>query len=154
VPVVNDSADLGKNRLRQHPYCHKFVDREEPTLKLSDREGAPTQAAWRDHRGHAGAIWKAGVEDRLLLRNVITKCAGDISNRDLKIPLFEVQARRLVQQASPLKEDATARIDHNLAHIRVLNQVRDRPKERQDQLKRHQMAPVAIASKYEISGLR
>ena len=72
-----------RQHLRRHRADpHEFLGREEPRLKLADRQRRAAEAARREDGGHARAVRQARVEDRLLLGDVVAQRAGDVLDGD------------------------------------------------------------------------
>ena len=78
------------------------------------------------------------VDPDEVLVDIGAKSEGIISNRELS-------ARG--EQPVTLNEDPFGAVDHDLADLRVLDQVGDRPEKRQDHVEAHYRAPFAACSK-------
>ncbi len=131
---------------------HQFLGGEEPRLELANRQRRAADAARREDGGHARAVRQARVEDRLSPRRRRRRARGRCSSRRrCRLRSSRRTSATSSQQAVALDEDPSRAVDHDLADVRVLDQVRDRPEKRQDDVEAHYRAP--FGGVIEVAGL-
>ena len=91
-------------------------------------------ARWHDS-GDPAAVRQSGVEDWLFFRDVVPQSACDVPDGNFKGLWAEGQTRHCLDAPGALDEHVLRPIHHDLADLRVKDQVLDRTQEGQDQLK-------------------
>ena len=114
---------------------HQVFHCEVATVELTDCQCDTVDAARWDDRCDPTAIRQPGIEDGLLLRDVVAKSSGDVLNRDRQRFLTQGEPRHRLKCASPLNEDVSRAVHHDFAYGVIADQVLDRPQERKDGFK-------------------
>src|SRR5579863_10556068 len=115
--------------------ANQVCDAEVLCIELADRECYAMQAArWHDS-GDPTAVRQTRVEDRLFFRDVVPQSACDVPDGNFKGLWAEGQTRHRLDAPGALDEYGLRPIHHDLADLRVKDQVLDRTQEWQDQLK-------------------
>ncbi len=124
---------------------HEFLRREVPAVELADGQGRAAQADRRQRGRDARAVGQARVQERALLGDIVPEDARQVADGDAQVLLPDGHVRHGFELTVALDKHPPRSVHHDLGDVRVANEVRDRPQERQDQLEAHDRGALGLS---------
>ena len=144
LTLTNETYDSISNVLRHTARCNQFVGAV-PAVELSDGKGWPIDRRRRADHGYTRAVRQAGIQNRILRCEVLSKHTGDPLDCGLE-PIVGIGGfkRNLLHYAVTIGIDSRGAVNHQIGDGRIKQK---RPqlvgKEWENQFVTHRGAPVA-----------